>query len=311
MKKQDASAVKIEKTTFDGLAAVAIDTAKARMVIVTEVGPRIAFFAQKKGGAKGGGAVGRNLLFWDDVRQYQRKDWFLLGGHRVWNTRPGADEAEETYVADNAPCEVKIGKRSVSVTAPELPASLVRKSLTVTVVDDATFTVDNAVHNVGEMLWSGGVWALTCTLPVKGCTYGIPLGDGSSWDVFAIVVPKAWAGHVARVNDPQITVTEDVMVIDPKGVKAKRMVQAPQGVMGMTDAKEGVSFLVKTPYEKGAQYPFNCNVAFFVGPKNFMVEMEHMGAERTLKPGESSHNVQTWALRGAIDWKKHKGLVEV
>jgi hypothetical protein len=297
---------KIEMTEFDGFEAVEITTAKARMVIVSGTGPRIASLQIKKGRD-----WGRNLLFWDFERKYNRKDWALLGGHRVWNTRPGADEAEETYESDTAPCDVRMGKNKVTVTASALTQSLIQKSITVTVVDDMTFTVDNAVENIGEMLWSGGVWALTCTLPGKRSSYGIPLGDGSAWDVFAIVVPKAWAGHVAKVNDPQISLTEDCLVVNPKGVKAKRMVQAPQGMMGMTDLDEKISFIVETPYEKRAQYPFNSNVAFFVGPKNFMVEMEHMGAERTVYPGETLHNVQTWALRAPIDWKTQKGLVKI
>jgi hypothetical protein len=297
---------KIEMTEFDGFEAVEITTAKARMIVVSGTGPRIASLQYKQGRE-----WGRNLLFWDFERKYNRKDWALLGGHRVWNTRPGADEAEETYAGDTAPCDVRIGKNKVTVTASALTQSLIQKSITVTVVDDTTFAVDNAVENIGEMLWSGGVWALTCTLPGKRSSYGIPLGDGSAWDVFAIVVPKAWAGHVAKVNDPQISVTEDNLIVNPKGVKAKRMVQAPQGIMGMTDLDEKVSFLVKTPYEQRAQYPFNSNVAFFVGPKNFMVEMEHMGAERTVRPGETLHNVQTWALRPPIDWKKQKGLLKI
>jgi hypothetical protein len=298
--------LQITTTQFDGLDAVDIQTAKAHMIIVTEVGPRIAYFAAKRGKQEG-----RNLLFWDYERKYQRKDWFLLGGHRVWHTRPGADEGEETYVADNAPCHVRILKRSVQVTASAIPGMMVQKSLTVTVEDDSTFTVDNRLTTIGDMIWSGGLWALTCTLPGKRTTYGIPLGDGGAWDVFTVVIPKAWGGHAIKVNDPQISFTEDSLVLKARGNKAKRMVQAPQGIMGMTDLDEKLSFLVKTPYVRGAQYPLNCNTAFFVGPKNFMVEMEHMAPETTLKPGESIRNTQTWALREPIDWTKLKGLLKI
>lgn len=298
--------MQIQMTEFDGFEAVDILTAKAHMILVTGMGPRIAYFAARKGKKDG-----RNLLFWDYDRKYQRKEWQLMGGHRVWNTRPGADEAEETYAADNAPCHVKIGKRSVQVTASALPGTLVQKSLTVTVENDDTFTVDNRLTNIGDMLWSGGLWALTCTLPGKRSTYGIPLGAGGDWDVFTVVIPKTWGGHAVKVNDPQISFTEDALVLKPRGNKAKRMLQAPQGVVGMTDLDEKLSFLVKTPWVRGGTYPLNTNVAFFVGPKNFMVEMEHMAPESTLKPGESIRNTQTWALRAPIDWTKLKGLVKI
>src|SRR3990172_3339167 len=94
------------------------------------------------------------------------------------------------------------------------------------------------------------------------------------------------------------------MVIIPRGRECKRMVQAPQGLIGMSDAAEKISFLKHSPYERGARYPLNCNLSFYIGPKNFMVEMESMGAERTVKPGETAHNVETWALRDPVDWRK-------
>lgn len=295
--------MKIIETEFDGFEAIDIQTARAHMIIVTGTGPRIAYLAAKKGKQEG-----RNLLFWDYPRKYQRKDWALLGGHRIWHTRPGADEAEETYMTDSAPCHVRIGKRGVQITASASADALIQKSLTVTVENDDTFRVANKLTNIGEMLWSGGLWALTCTLPGKRTTYGIPLGDGQEWDVFTLVIPKAWGGHAVKVNDPQISFTEDCLILKPKGQKAKRMIQAPQGWIGMTDADEKISFLVHTPYQRGAQYPLNCNAAFFVGPKNFMVEMEHMAPERTLRPQESIENIQTWALRAPVDWGKLKGL---
>ena len=47
-------------------------------------------------------------------------------------------------------------------------------------------------------------------------------------DLFAIVIPKAWGGHGAPVNDPNIAFTEHNMIFTPGGKETKRMVQAPQ-----------------------------------------------------------------------------------
>ena len=287
--------MKITNTTFDKLAAIELKTSRARMVIVTEIGPRIAHLSAIMKGKET-----RNLLFWDSPKKYQRGEWLLRGGHRVWGTRPLADESEECYAADNAPCKVRVTSKGVTVTAPTMDAFGVRKSISVKVLDDATFTVESAVTNVSDMLWSGGAWSLTATLPTKACTYGVPLGDGSDWDLFAIVIPKAWGGHGAPVNDANITFTEHNMIFAPGGRETKRMIQAPQGIMGMTDAREKVSFLKHSPYDRDGRYPMNCNLAFYNGPKNFMTEMESMGAERTVKPGEIARNTETWALRDPI-----------
>jgi hypothetical protein len=294
----------IRNALFDNLAAVEIKTARARMMIVTDVGPRIAHLSAFVGGKKK--RETRNLLFWDSPKKYKRGEWLLRGGHRVWGTRPLADESEECYAADNTPCKVRVTSKGITVTAGKMDAYGVHKSISVRVLDDATLAVESAVTNATDMLWSGGAWALTATLPKKGCTYGVPLGDGSDWDLFAIVIPKAWGGHGAPVNDPAVTFTEHNMIFTPGGRETKRMIQAPQGIMGMTDAVEKVSFLKHSPYDRDGRYPMNCNLAFYNGPGNFMTEMESMGAERTVKPGEVARNTETWALRDPVDWKRAK-----
>jgi hypothetical protein len=296
--------MQIQNTIFDKLAAVEIKTARARLVIVTDIGPRVAHLSSLS--ARGGRTETRNLMFWDSPKKYQRGDWLLRGGHRIWGTRPLADETEECYAADNAPCKVRVSKRSVTVTGPKMNAYGVQKSLTVRVLDDATFEVESALTNVGDMLWSGGAWALTATLPRKGCTYGIPLGDGSAWDLFAIVVSKSWGGHTTLVNDSQLRLTEDNLIFTPKGREFKRMVQAPQGLVGMTDPAEKISFLKQSAYDPTQRYSMNCNLAIYNGPGNFMTEMETLGPERTVRPRETARVVETWALRDPVDWARAK-----
>ena len=97
--------MEISKIQWNNLEAVELQLDGKRMVVVTEFGPRIAFF-----GYEGE----RNLLFWDDKgRGYE--DWKLRGGHRVWITTPGADESEITYRPDNDPCEVSIERDELVV----------------------------------------------------------------------------------------------------------------------------------------------------------------------------------------------------
>ena len=279
--------------TFEGLKGLELRTAKARMVVVTEVGPRIAFF-----GAPGGS----NLFFWDAAQTHRRGRWQLRGGHRVWTTRPGADEAEETYAEDNAACEVQTSSRAVRVTGTEHPTSRLRKSLEVRPLGDDTFAVEHRVTNASDLLWAGGLWGLSCTLPGSSTRYGIPLGDDSEWDAFSVVIPKRWAGHRSRVNDPQLQFTEDWLEIEPQGEECKRMIQAPHGLIGMSDPDAGLAFIKRAAYEPAARYPLNTNLAFYVGPQNFMVEMETMGPEVTLKPGASLLHTEIWALRPPVAW---------
>ncbi len=277
----------IKEATFDGLKAVEITTKEMKLVAVTEFGPRIAFLGKPNG---------KNILLWA-LGKYTRGEWDLRGGHRVWVTRPGADENEDTYATDNGPCDVKIRKTSVTVAGAENPANMTRRGMTIKVVDDTTITVDNFVKNTGEMLYSGGVWALTCTLPTRNAQYAVPIGDDSCWNAFTMVAFNEWGGHgKGGFNDKQIEVKKDLVLLKPAGVENKRMLQSHKGIIAMRDSVNKLTFAKKIDFDPAGQYPLNTNIAFYIGPKNFMVEMETMGPEETIKPGATLHHVETWKL---------------
>jgi hypothetical protein len=307
-------AISIRKTQFDGLDAVELLTAKAKMIVVTGMGPRIAWFGLHNPKARrAADREGRNLLYWDYPRKYKRNQWHLMGGHRVWATRPLADEGEETYAADNLPCTVRINARGVEIQGGIHPVYRTRMSLGIKAASDDTFDIRNGITNASELIWSGGVWSLTSTLPKFNTTYGIPLGRGDApWDIFVIGYPKRWgAAERTRMNDPAVRLTEDCLILRPHKHVSKRMALAPQGVMGMTDPGEKITFIKRSPFEEGADYPLGCNISFYSGRKRFMVEMEHTIPDRTVLPGASIFSTETWMLRKPVDWARLKGRLEL
>jgi hypothetical protein len=278
----------IRQTTFDGYDAVELNTSQLRLVIVTAFGPRIAFFGRPDGA---------NLLLWEPGK-YTRDEWDLRGGHRVWVARPDADESEDTYTPDNAPCEVRILDNSVWVMGAESPVNRTRRGIQVSVAAEDRVEVDNILVNSGNMLYSGSVWALTCTLPTAGTRYAVTIGDGSDWDLFNMVMFKRWAGHgQGGFADAQITVTDDLVIVEPQGRENKRMLKSHTGIIAMSDRVNDLTFGKKTGFEPGSQYPLDTNIAFYIGPDNFMVEMETMGPSKPLKPGDELHHVESWVLR--------------
>jgi len=278
----------IQQTTFDGVAAVELRTPDLRLVAVSAWGPRIAFFGRPDG---------ENLLLWKPGR-YKRGDWELRGGHRVWVTRPGADECEDTYAADNGPCSLALEPEGFTLTGAEHPGNRTRRGFRVRCLSNRMVTVENIVTNTGDMLYSGGLWGLTCTVPTAGTRYGIPLGDSSEWDACSIVLFRRWAGHGAGgFGDAQFRVAGDVLTIEPAGLENKRMVQSHHGILAMSDPTRGVTFAKRAPWQPGGAYPLGTNLATYIGPDNFMVELETMGPERTLRPGETLTHTETWVLQ--------------
>lgn len=282
----------VSRVLFEGHNAVEIVTEQMRLVAVSDFGPRIAFFGRPEG---------RNLLLWAPGK-YTRGDWDLRGGHRVWVTRPGADECEDTYALDNERCDVALFGNGFCLTSQPNPTNLTRRGISVKLLGPKSVQVDNFVLNAGEMLYSGGVWALTCTVPKEGTRYGIPIGDRSSWNAISMVLFKEWGGHgQGGFDDDQIEFRDDMIVVNPKGIENKRMVQAHDGIIAMSDPVNELTFTKKVQYKRSGVYPLNTNIAFYIGPDNFMVEMETMGPEETIKPCEDIIHRETWTLNKGAD----------
>lgn len=288
------------ETSVEGKAGLELRTDSLRIGVVTECGPRVAWLSRPKG---------TNLLFWDR-KGIARDDWKLMGGHRVWIARPDADESEDAYRPDNGACDVDVRGATATVTGAADPVLKVRRGLRLTAREDGAVEVEGFLTNVGDMLFSGGVWNLTCTDPAPGRTYGIPLGDGSEWDCFPLIMFRRWGGgHTSAFDDPQISFTPDMMIVRPQGRETKRMLLAPRGILAMHAPDQKTTFVKRVATDRAARLPLGCNAAFYVGTDNIQVEMETMGQQATLKPGETVTCTETWRLTdGAMELTPDKLL---
>ncbi len=290
----------VRSITHAGLAAVELSTSALRLVAVHGTGPRLAWF---------GPAGGDNLLFWDESKPLHyvrppevKRPWALRGGHRVWTARFGADEDEQTYANDDAAGTCTVQSDGFTVTGAVCAETKSQRSITVRTLRDDRLEVINRVVNTGDMLLGCGIWALTCTKPGPDTRYVIPLGDGSSWDTATITVFRTWAGHGTKsFREEQFELTDDAYVLTPKGRETKRMITSPAGAIALVDAKRNLTFTIATTHEPHAVHPANANLAMYVGPENFMVEMETMSPFAVLKAGQTLEHRQVWTLaKGAI-----------
>ncbi len=277
--------MEIKDVIWKGLKALSIDHGNCRMVILSDFGPRIAFWGKK---------TGENLLFWDSENR-GRKEWKLRGGHRVWLTTPGADESEMTYSPDNETCSVEQGEKGLRIWGALDKTNMTRRGIGIEAGEGDRLYVTSLGENAGDMLLSCGLWALTCTLPEEGSSYEFPLGDGSGWDTFKSVQFRKWGPCEGRFGDEQFQISRDKLRVKPAGIQAKQMFCIPKGE-GLMLNKKRPNFRKKAVYERQACYPEGCNWALYIGPDNFMVEMETMGPFTTLKPGEILEHGELWSL---------------
>ena len=276
-----------EKTVFDGLEGYAITSGNWELIVISECGPRIAFLGEKGG---------ENLLYWDE-KGVIRGEYHLMGGHRVWISRPMADESEDTYLSDNATCNVVIDGQAITVTSPAHPVHRLERGMRIEALDEGVFRVTNFVKNCGGLIYSGGVWSPTCIVP-DGRVLRIPLGeDDTTWDIVKVVIPRVFAGNTIRLDDPQVTFEGNDMVVRPQGMVCKRCMAAPKGTIEMTWPEKGITFTKTVPYQRFGNYPLDgCNLAVFVGQDNWMAEMESFAPEQPIIPGEKVEHTETWRL---------------
>ena len=280
--------MKWEKTVFDGLEGYAIQSGNWELIVITECGPRIAFLGEKGG---------ENLLYWDKTGVI-RGEYHLMGGHRVWISRPMADESEDTYLSDNAECDVKIEGNTITVTSPAHAVHQLERGMKIEADEqEGCFRVTNFVKNCGGLIYSGGVWSPTCIVP-DGRVLRIPLGeDDTTWDIVKVIIPRVFAGNTIRLDDPQVTFEGNDMVVRPQGMVCKRCMAAPKGTIEMTWPEKGISFTKTVPYQRFGNYPLDgCNLAVFVGADNWMAEMESFAPEQPIIPGETVEHTETWRL---------------
>ena len=84
------------------------------------------------------------------------------------------------------------------------------------------------------------------------------------------------------------------------------------GIIAMCDSERDLTFAKQVTMQPSGNYPLNTNMAFYIGPDNFMVEMETMGPEQTIRPGETLHHVETWILRdGAAELDQAQTLIDL
>ena len=276
----------ISTKTFGAFDAVELKTDDICVIAVWSKGPRIAYFGRQPGD---------NLLFWNPG-EIRRAEWDLMGGHRLWVMRPGADETEETYAMDNESCSLEIGHNEFTITTPPDSRSRITRGITVRALRADRLEVEHFLRNDGPLLYSAGLWALTCSRPGPGARYIVPLGDGSPWDTATVVYYRKWGGLDGSFADPQFEFTEDSMILRPSGRQNKRMVRAECGIIAMHDPSRELTFAKHAVFEPDRSYPRDTNLALYVGPKNYSVEMETMGFAREIKPGGQLRHFETWCL---------------
>ena len=253
-----------------------------RMVVTTQVGPRIIHLSLIDGG---------NLLYQDsETLGSTGGDTFLLyGGHRFWCA---PEILETTYVPDNFPVKTEVSGEVVRFIAP-VEKSGIEKTIEISLNPTAAkATIHHILTNRGSRQLTLAPWGLTMMKP--GGTAILPHSLDRPEQFPPTHTLALWS--YSRMADPRWTWGDQFILLrqDPNASTPQK-VGAQNEYGWAADAVDGQLFVKKIVWNEGAITPdYSCNFEIFTNKK--FLELETLGATCTLVPGSTVAHQEIWEL---------------
>ena len=218
----------------------------------------------------------------------EKTGWRLYGGHRLWL----APESEKSYAPDNDPVSCTLTENGVILEQKTDPFLLLRKRLSVNFEPDGSIRVEHRIENAGDTPVTGASWGVN-TLSGGG-TATIPFPNDKAVSVFNPSRCISLWGDTDP-HDPRLHFTKDSLTATflpaSEYLKLGLYVHAGQAVLENKGQRLHISFGVPAM----AECPDNgCNFELFMC-QNFM-ELETLGARKTIAPGEAVSHTEYWKL---------------
>lgn len=313
-----AADVTIEKISYEGWSeCYRMSNGEVELIACADIGPRVFHF---------GFVGGQNFFGLSENTKGQTggDEWKGYGGHRLWI----APELDFTYHPDNEEVRVVVGDNSITmVAAPELadinergeysadelfdkltdaafrPKLFVQKTVTISMSEDGEVTVDHAVQNVGVKAWDIAPWALTVMAKngktiVPNAPYA-PHGPGNFLPVRQMIL---WS--YTKLNDPRVAFLDRYFTLqqDPDATHPFKVgFSSTEGWAAYS--LNGELFVKRLEHYPDKRYPdMGASVELFTN--SGIMEIESLGPQVELKPGETMNHRERWALykTGEIDY---------
>ena len=258
----------------------------AEVVITLDVGPRIISYR-----TPGGANVFKEYP--EQIGTTGEAEWKIRGGHRLWS----APEDDACYALDNGPI---VHTSSATGATFETPPSgtegraALRRRLTVSLdARSNRVSLRHELINEGSAPVEAASWALSVMAP--GGLELIPLPAITTH-------PEGLLPRRVIVPWPYTDMTDPRLRFGWRFITVRQTADAGPTKIGLLHRERwvgylnGTSLFVKTfEHEEGATYPdLGCNFETYTDSN--MLEIESLGALRTLAPGESTAHTETWHL---------------
>ena len=284
-----ARAEEVEYQSWKTALRISNDT--VRLVVSTEVGPRILFY----------GFCGEENEFHEIPEHSGRggdRIFRVYGGHRLWVS----PEIARTYYPDNVRVSVRRHDESFIFTAPaesEAPGTNLQKEIEIKLAESGSrVTVTHRIRNLGKRATRMAPWALSVMAGGGKAILPLPPRAPVSADrLLPEGVLALWC--YTDFADPRWKIGTKYIQLHQERNPAAKFNEQMTGVFNPSGwgayFRHGHLFVKKAKVKTGAKYPdFGCNFEIYTDAHS--LELETLGPLRMLKPGETAEHIEDWCL---------------
>lgn len=275
-----------------------ISTALQEITVTLDIGPRIIKY----------NLVGKqNVMFNDLGREINHgeaaitdyfgegKAWNIYGGHRFWVS---PEVLPETYYPDDEPVAYSVSGNTVTFCPPVQRATNWQETIALTISEDtAEVQVVHTLENTGNTPKTGAIWALSVMAP--GGVSGIRQSDEAT-GFLANRTLMIWPYN--DLADKRFRLENDFIFIGQDSNAEKAFKIGTNNTHGKLVYLNGGTLFCKryTPDHKNECYPDN-NVSTEIYSCAKFLELETLGALKTLGKGEKTKHTEFWSLHDVAE----------
>ncbi len=210
----------------------------------------------------------------------------LRGGHRLW----AAPEIPEiTYEPDDDPVVISPIAAGLIATGPE--TTEIGKSITV-VLKGSTVEVSHVLTNQTAATIDVAPWAITQLVPGGAAIMPLPLADADPHGLLPNSSLVLWP--YTGVDDSPFAIRHRLVVLDTRRATATK-VGTPLQRGWLAYIVDGTVFVKRATHQQDGRYlDLAASGQIYAGPD--FVELETLGEQVLLHPGEATTHRETWEL---------------
>lgn len=286
-------ALKIEKINYSHYGnCYKLTNGTVEVFVTADLGPRVICYRF---------VDGTNILGElnpDNVVKTEWGDWHPWGGHRLWHS---PEVMPRSYAPDNDPVEVQmIGNSTVRAKPAFETATQIQKEMYISLDREGTgVTITHTLKNKGVWPIELAPWALTIMNP--GGRVIIPQEPFIAHGEKYLPARPLVLWHFTDLSDSRFIYGKKYIQLNTDAnldYPQKIGVGNKQGWAGYL--RNDLLFVKRFPYVEGADYPdYGCNFETYTSGD--FIEVESLGSNVKLEPGEVATHVEHWFLFDKVD----------